>query len=143
MTVSGKCLVVINDHRAQCPDIHVFVQSANGGQYAADSLSEDVNTHLFLNLEGILSKRQMTLPEGTTIRLAINCSVNYYHSYEGEWDSDLEVHKVRTLREQLPSSKLRRKWKLFDKQQAKKSVFEDIKAIDAAYGRVDLRKVFS
>lgn len=122
--VYGKCLVVINDHRAQCPDIHVFVQSANGGQYAADSLSEDVNTHLFLDLGGILSKRQMALPEGTTIRLALNCSVNYHQSYEGEWDSELEVHKVRTLREQLPNAKLRRKWKLYDKQMAGKAPWE-------------------
>ena len=119
--IKGKLLAIINDYHNHCPNIHVFVQSCDSNtEDAIDNFQETVDTHLFVDIKSILSNRQMKLPEGTTIRLAITCTVNYYKDYYGEYDSDMEIHTIRTLREQLPNAKLRRKWKLIEKQQTKR-----------------------
>lgn len=117
--VQGKLLAVICDHRSPYPSVSIFVQSAHGGVYAKASLMDDVCCDMVLHPGRYLSKRQKQLPEGTTIRLALTCSVHYHQSYEGEWDTDVCIRKTQTAREQLPSRKLLKRWKLFDKQQAK------------------------
>lgn len=120
--IGGKVLVVIHDHKSRCPYIRCYPQAAHeeDRERALSALYEDVPLHIGLDVKSVLSNRQMAMPEGTTFRLALTVVLSYHSDYWGEWDSDLEVVKKRTLREQLPNSKLRRKWKLFDKQEAKK-----------------------
>lgn len=113
--ISGKCLVVISDYRSSDPIIKVFVQSASGWPFAKESVSECVKTDTRLYLSDILSKRQKALPNGTTIRLAIRCLISHHRTSEYEWEPEMEILSIRTLREQLPNAKLRRKWKLYAK----------------------------
>lgn len=135
-TVAGKCLIVIKDHNSRYPHITIFVQSVNGGQYARDSLSECINYYLLHYLNTVLSKRQKALPDGATIRLSMSCSIQFSQDHEGEWDSDLVLRSVRTLREQLPSTKLRKRWKLYDKQVAGRSIKETQPSVSSMVDKV-------
>lgn len=70
-----------------------------------DFICEDIDTHLYLDPQLLLSKRQLALPTGSVVRLVASVTMVYTRDYYGECDSDLEVHKVRVLKVSRPSRK--------------------------------------
>lgn len=70
-----------------------------------DYITEDIDTHLYLDPQLLLSKRQLALPPGSVVRLVARVSMNYTQDYYGEHDSDLEVWRVDVLKVSRPSRK--------------------------------------
>lgn len=68
-------------------------------------ISEDIDTHLYLDPQLLLSKRQLALPPGSVVRLVARVSMNYTQDYWGECDSDMEVHRIDVLKVSRPSRK--------------------------------------
>lgn len=161
--IEGKVLVIITDHKSSYPSIHAYPQSAVGKDHAGsmDALYTDMPEHLMQTKGYGLSKKQMAMPEGTVFRIAMTVVLSYHSDYWGEWDSKLEIVKSRTLRVQKPNRKLLKRWKLQERQEAKKQkakefaealkkidlilpagesnkIFEDISELDRAAGRVRL-----
>lgn len=66
---------------------------------------EDIDTHLYLDPELLLSKAQLALPSGSVVRLVASVTMVYTQDYWGEHDSDLEVHRVDVLKVSRPSRK--------------------------------------
>ena len=74
-----------------------------------DFITEDIDTHLYLDPQLLLSKRQLALPSGSVVRLAASITMCYTQDYWGEHDSDLEVHKIKVLKVSTPSRKQTKK----------------------------------
>ena len=83
-------------------DIHVV----RGGH---DFICEDIDTHLYLDPQLLLSKRQLAMPTGTVVRLMASITMVYTQDYWGEHDSDLEVNRLDVLKVSAPSRKQTKK----------------------------------
>lgn len=75
-----------------------------------DYITEDIDTHLSIDPQLLLSKRQLALPSGSVVRLIASVSMFYTRDYWGEHDSDMEVHKIKVLKVSRPSRKQTKKW---------------------------------
>lgn len=115
--LSGKAVVVVTDFMSDYPVVRAIVQSYSSAYFIArDALEDDIQYNLSVDAKQLLSRRQRSLPDGTTLRLLVTCQMRHCD----DDDFELDVLRVKTLREQLPTRKMRKRWKLLDKH-AKRS----------------------
>lgn len=74
-----------------------------------DFITEDIDTHLYLDPGLLLSKKQLALPPGSVVRLVASVAMCYSRDYWGECDSDLEVYRIDVLKVSRPSRKQNKK----------------------------------
>lgn len=112
-----------------CTDAKIYVRVEIDGDQPSfcisvtrgghDSIAEDIDTHLYLDPEWLLSKRQLALPSGSVVRLVASVSMLYSQDYWGGHDSDLEVHKIKVLKVSKPSRKQTKKWDFYERKRNK------------------------
>lgn len=119
--IGGKVLISVEDHLSDWPYISVRSVSCSHGLEARSCLSDDVALHIeVMGLDQILSKRQRLLPEGTRFLLAASAAMLYTTDYWGEHDSSLELGKIHTMYEAVPSKKQMKQWEFQDRKSKEK-----------------------
>lgn len=94
--IVGKALLVIErtDSKYTPLEIHPFIQSAAGGEWAHECAGEDV---CYLHQDD-LPKRVRQLKEGERARVAVTFEIVYTQDYWGECDMEVFIHKAKVLR---------------------------------------------
>ena len=113
MSIQGKALLVIEreddyGHRKNYRTWPFIQTCRGGGEFRSVSAHEDLQ---------LLDGSTFPLPDGIgpleigdRVRVWVRYRIDYYTSWEGEWDFDLTIEKVRVLKRQPFNPKRQPYW---------------------------------